>query len=109
VIVESVHGRFRKRLRDEGGGHTVSAADIGHFGSGGELVDDTVERGQPFSDEICAVSRPEELFGSCEQLRVVLVPAEARLASWHSSASISSTLVLPEPGSGESSTSLGVT
>ena len=56
VIVESVHGRFRKRLRDERGGHTVSAADIGHLGSGGELVDDTVKRGQPFSDEICTVS-----------------------------------------------------
>ena len=54
----------------------MAAADVRDRGASFELLDDAVERRQPFREQVGVVARPEEAFAALEHVVVVLVPPE---------------------------------
>src|SRR5258705_12717781 len=81
VIVDTDELRRWNALGHQDCRHAVPASDICDAPSGVELLDDTVECGQPVRHQACVVPGPEEPFGASEQARVVLSPFHACAAS----------------------------
>ena len=55
----------------------MAAADVRHFGSALQLVDDAVERRQPGANEVRVIARAEETLGAVEEALMVLTPLHA--------------------------------
>ena len=55
----------------------MAAADVGHARAALEFFFDAFERGNPRRREVCDIARTEKALGAAEELRAVLVPADA--------------------------------
>src|SRR5688572_13813809 len=77
VIVKAVEPALGVSLRHDDGRSPVPAADVGHLGSGFELLLYSAEGGDPVGDQVADVARPEEALGPLEQVVVMLAPEHA--------------------------------
>src|SRR5262249_29875494 len=58
----------------------MSAADVGHASASAQLVLDSVERGDPRTGQVGAVSGAEEPLGALEQAGMMIAPWQAAVA-----------------------------
>ena len=61
----------------------MTASDIGDVCARGELVHDTVQRGNPVADHVCGIGRAEEPLTTDVHVGVVLTPAHPVPCSCH--------------------------
>ena len=83
VGVEAGEARTGKGLGHQHRRGAVAAADVGDPGPPFQLLDDTVQRGQPRGEQVGVVPRPEEAFAALVDVVDVLAPAEARATADH--------------------------
>ncbi|MNQ93603.1 hypothetical protein D3C85_1090790 [compost metagenome] len=81
VVVETDEARGREGLGHDHGGGAMAAADVGHLGTGLQLVHHAVQGGQPLSDQVRSVARAEEAFGAAEHAGVVVAPRQRAIAA----------------------------
>jgi hypothetical protein len=77
VIVGTDERAVRERLGHDDRRRPVPAADVGDARSRLQLLHDAVEGRQPRRHDVREIARTEEPLGAGEEVRVVLVPAEA--------------------------------
>src|SRR6266699_6970911 len=77
VVIRAGEPGVRELPSEQDGRGAQPAADVGHLGAGPQLVLDVVQRRDPGRDEVGDVTGPEELLAAGEDVRVLLMPAQA--------------------------------
>src|SRR5438874_8705171 len=77
VIIEPDERRARERLAHDDRRGAVAAADVRDTGAALELLAHALEGWDPLIHQVCVVAGAKEALDADEEIRIVLVPADA--------------------------------